>query len=123
MELLFAIPMTRPFLPSRVARLLSVKRDIDRLLFIERGLGTEQPPRVPGDHQFLVGGNHPGRNRTSGARDARATPLVRTFVELDAEPSRGLAHAFADGCGALTDSRREHDGVEAPEGGRHRTEL
>src|SRR5206468_5464628 len=62
-----------------------------------RGPAGEQAPRVPGDHQFLVRRDHPGRDAALRTADATCSRLVGFVVEFQAEPGGVAADACADG--------------------------
>ena len=53
-----------------------------------RSGGVDQRPRVPRDHQFLVGGNHPRTGAAARHREPRTLGRVGGGVGLDAEPGR-----------------------------------
>jgi hypothetical protein len=66
----------------------------------------------------------PGRTRKPCVSAGEiAAGGVGVGVQLDAGPGGTPAHPLADGWGVLADPGREHDRVEAAEGGRQRTEL
>src|SRR3954471_6499906 len=60
--------------------------------------------RVPGDHEFLVGGNHPGRHAAPLARDSWSFTRVRVRIEIDTEPRRRVANPAADLGGVLANA-------------------
>src|SRR5262245_58983101 len=94
------------------------------LMYRRAGSGEpEQPARVPGNHQFLVGWNDPRLHAARRGGDARTVPLVRCIVEVDAEPGRRVADAAADLGGVLADAGREHETVDATEHGRERADF
>src|SRR5688572_10995117 len=51
---------------------------------------------VAGDHQFLIGWNHPRGHRAARRGDAWTTAIVRRFVQLDSKPGRCLTDTPAD---------------------------
>jgi hypothetical protein len=74
---------------------------------------SQQPPGVAGDHQLLVGGDHPGRGPAVDLGDLRALHLVGLEVQLDAQPGAGLDDAAADLGGVLADAGGEDEPVDA----------
>jgi hypothetical protein len=61
--------------------------------------GRRDPPGaevMPGDHQFFVGRNDPGRNPAVLGADARTAGRVGGGIERHAEPGGGAADALAD---------------------------
>ncbi len=78
---------------------------------------------MPGDHQFLVGRDHPCRHFAGLAGDARRFSRVRVFVELDAEPRRRRADSFADLRRVLADACGEDEAVDSAERRRHRRDF
>src|SRR5687767_7987395 len=95
---------SRPFVSSSPARCVS-----------SRGAGAgepEEPAGVAGDHQLLVGGDHPGGDLALAAGDPRAAGLVRAGVEFDAQPAAGFSDPTADLRGVLADARGEDEAVE-----------
>src|SRR6185503_18607156 len=69
----------------------------------------EEAPRMPRDHQLFVGRDYPRGGAACGGADARAVPVVRVLVQLDAQPGGVPADARAHDRIALADTRREHD--------------
>src|SRR4051812_21252980 len=84
---------------------------------------TDQPPRVAGNHEFLIGREHPGLDATGGSADGRPVFRIGCRVEFDAEPSGIAANAFAN-CGCfLADAACKHQRIESADRSRQRTEL
>ncbi len=68
-------------------------------VFREPITASHQPKQLAGmprDHQFLVGGNHPGRNFAVLTGDSRPTAGVGIGIQLQAQPGGGLTDSAAD---------------------------
>ena len=89
----------------------------------EGGSAADDGERVAGDHQLLVGRDHPRRRGAAPGADAGPAPLVGDFIEAEPEPRRIPAHTRTDRRGVLADPAGEHEGVEAAESGGERAEL
>src|SRR4051812_10784362 len=77
---------------------------------------SEQRGGMPGDHQFLVGRDHPRRHFALRSGDARTLAGVRLRIQHEAQPGRSLADSLADLRRVLTDAGGEDDRVHAAHG-------
>src|SRR5262249_54416341 len=84
---------------------------------------ADQVPRVPGDHQLLVRGDHVGGDPAGRARDLLRAARIRGRVELQAEPCGVLEHPLSNRGGVLADPSGEDQRVQPSQGGRERAEL
>src|SRR5215212_8745457 len=84
---------------------------------------SEQRPRVPRDHQLLVGRDYPRRDLASRRGDSRAAAVVRLGVEFYAEPARSLADARAYLGRVLANACGEDQPVHAAQHGGQRADL
>ncbi len=67
---------------------------------------------VQSDHQFLVGGDDPRRNRATRPTYLRAALRVGLFIQFQPEPGSVAADPGADGSSILPDPAGKHTGVQ-----------
>ena len=76
---------------------------------------------MPGDHQFLIRGDHPGGStavcRADTPAAGGASGRIGGGIEYYPEPSSGLADSFADRRGMLADAGGEDQRVEPTQRG------
>src|SRR5262252_2858630 len=67
---------------------------------------------MSGDHEFLVSGNHPGRNLASLCRNSRALGGVGLIIEFKAQPCRRLTDSPPDLGRVLPDAGSENESID-----------
>src|SRR5215831_3283744 len=68
------------------------------------------------DHEFLIGRNDVETDTTISCGDRRGGCRVGLRIERAPKPGERLYDTRSEGRRVLADSRREHEGVEPPEG-------
>src|SRR5712691_7104145 len=76
-----------------------------------------------GDHQLLVRRDGPEPDTTRIGADSGLTMPVRALIQRRAEPGEPRADRCANRWRVLPDAAREHEAVQATEGGREGTRL
>ncbi len=84
---------------------------------------SQQHSRVPGDDQFFVRRDDPGRHAASCARNPRALSRIRLVIELDAQPRRRLADPGPDLRRVLADAGGEDQPVDPAQHAGERADL
>src|SRR6478672_10865622 len=78
---------------------------------------------MPGDDEFLVGRDNPGRYAAARSRDPRLPGAVGVRIQLDAQPRRRVADPASDFRGILANASREHEGVDSTQDGGQRSDF
>src|ERR1700739_2271790 len=83
------------------------------LMFIDASSQSKKRPGMPGDHDFLIGGNDPCRDFTLRSGDARRFVRVSFGVEFQAEPGSRFADSPPNFWRVLSDAGGEHQAINS----------